>query len=146
MLALKEILLPDHQPPAQGEDLTDRLLEGDPAVPPVGPQLNSGEHSVAEVDEFLGFEREIRPCFDQALPHVAISVAAAMDPGKVGRQVAANLAFGQLELDCRIEAIQEHVEITTVRGCGCALSNPGEQQPTHRARCGSRSILSASRR
>src|SRR6185295_9743956 len=61
LLAIPEVLLPDDQASAQGEELKDQLVEREPAVPPVRLQPNGGEQSIAEVNDLLGIERQIRP-------------------------------------------------------------------------------------
>src|SRR2546429_2579360 len=81
------------------------------------PRLANGDKKpVAEVDDFLRFDLEIVYCFVRRLPDLDIALMAAMHAWQIGGDEATHAACVEVELDLRVEAEEQKVEISSIPG------------------------------
>jgi hypothetical protein len=105
-----EIILPDHQASAHGEDLKERLADRHAATRSVPADLARDEKAISEIEQFLGIDPKILEALQHASPNLQVAVMAVKGPAYVEEYP------GPVKLDIGIKTNEEHIEIAPVPG------------------------------
>ena len=120
-----EIILPNDQASAHGEDLEERLADGQAASRSMSAQLDGDEKPVSEVENLLGIEAHVLEAFKHLAPNLQVAVMAVEGPRHVEEYI------GPVKLDAGIEAGEKEIEVPAIRRRGSLANTTHKDRSTH---------------
>jgi hypothetical protein len=108
--AILEIILPDHQAAAKGEELIVRFADEYSATRSTPAHLGRDEKAVSQVEQFLRVEPDVLEALKQASPNLQVAVMPVVERIEVELPRLAGPV-----LDARIKAGEEDIEVPAIR-------------------------------
>jgi hypothetical protein len=108
--AILEIILPDHQAAAKGEELIVRFADGYSATHSLPAHLGRDEKAVSQVEQFLRVEPDVLEALEQALPNLHVADMPVVERIEVELPRLAGAV-----LDARIKAGEDDIEVPAIR-------------------------------